>query len=134
MKLQKQPTVSRSSTEAEYRSLASATTKILWLKSLLHEIRLPLTRTPTIWCDNISTVSLAANLELHSRTKLMELDLYFLREKVMDKSLAVHHIPGVDQIADILTKPLLGPFFERLRNKLQVSPLGALELRGSVKN
>ena len=64
----------------------------------------------------------------------MELDLYFLREKVMDKSLAVHHILGVDQIADILTKPLLGPFFERLRNKLQVSPLGALELRGSVKN
>ena len=130
----KQPTLSRSSTEAEYRSLASATAEILWLNSLLQELRIQQSRTPIIWCDNLSTVSLSANPVLHSRTKHIELDLFFVREKVVNKDLSVCHIPSIDQVADILTKPLSGAFFGRLKNKLRVVPLDTLELRGNVKN
>lgn len=78
-------------------------------------------------------MALSANPILHARTKHIELDLFFVREKVINGTVIINHVPAIDQIADIFTKPLSGSFFERLRNKLQVIPLGALELRGNVK-
>lgn len=80
----KQQTVSRSSTEAEYRSLASATTEVIWIQSLLKELHISQTRQPLLWCDNLSTVALSANPVFHSRSKHFELDLHFVRERVMD--------------------------------------------------
>lgn len=78
----KQHTVSRSSTEAEYRSLAQVVAEISWISSLLDKLKSPPSRIPIIWCDNLSTVHLSANLVLHARTKHIKLDLYFVREKV----------------------------------------------------
>jgi hypothetical protein len=43
---------------------------------------------------------------MHARTKHMEIDLFFVREKVLSKQLSAKHIPGTDQWADVLTKPL----------------------------
>jgi histone deacetylase 1/2 len=80
----KQQVVARSSTEAEYRSLAQATADVLWLQTLLKELTVPF-QTPTIYCDNQSAVLLAHNPILHSRTKHMEIDLFFVREKVLAK-------------------------------------------------
>ena len=48
----------------------------------------------------------------------MELDLYFVREKVMERKLVVNHVPTEDQVADVLTKPLSFKFFDKLRGKL----------------
>ncbi|KAL5543508.1 hypothetical protein UlMin_007292, partial [Ulmus minor] len=114
----KQAVVSRSSTEAEYRSLANATSELIWLQSLLSELKVEIRNPPVLWCDNMSTISLSANPILHSRTKHIELDLYFVREKVMAKELDVHHVPTIDQVADIFTKPLSAQFFQRLKHKL----------------
>lgn len=86
---QKQPVIiSRSSTEAEYRALALATTELLWLQSLLFELGVPFS-TPTVLCDNMSTIALAYNPVLHARTKHMELDLFFLCEKALHSQLKV---------------------------------------------
>lgn len=115
----KQAVVSRSSTKAEYRALALATTEILWLQSLLTELGVPFT-TPAAYCDNLSTVSLAHNPVLHARTKHMELDLFFLREKVLQKQLRVVHVPATSQYADIMTKPLPPSLFEAFRAKRTV--------------
>lgn len=98
--------VSRSSNEAEYRSLAIATSELMWLQSLLQELCVPQSTTPVLWCDNLSTIALSANPVLHSRTKHMELDLYFVREKVMSHTLLVQHVPSLDEADDVLTKPL----------------------------
>jgi hypothetical protein len=57
----KQPTMSRSSTEAEYRSLALTCTEKLWLQYLLHEIQQCSQSIPTLWCDNIGATFLTAN-------------------------------------------------------------------------
>ncbi|MCH80541.1 retrovirus-related Pol polyprotein from transposon TNT 1-94, partial [Trifolium medium] len=81
----KQTLVARSSAEAEYRSLAQVSAEILWMQSLLKELKIPI-KVPQIFCDNPSAVSLAHNPVLHSRTKHMELDIFFVREKVMNKS------------------------------------------------
>ncbi|GJS02490.1 retrovirus-related pol polyprotein from transposon TNT 1-94 [Tanacetum coccineum] len=64
----KQYVVSRSSTEAEYRALANSTCEITWLKCLLKDQQIPLTKPTIIYCDNSSTIALAFNPIQHART------------------------------------------------------------------
>jgi histone deacetylase 1/2 len=118
----KQPLVARSSTEAEYRSMANTTADLLWIQSLLHELHIPFLP-PTLLCDNLSAVSLAHNPVLHSKTKHLGLDIHFVREKVLSKKLQVLHVPASDQLADPLTKPLSSTNFADLRSKLKVFSL-----------
>ncbi|KAK6151891.1 hypothetical protein DH2020_014526 [Rehmannia glutinosa] len=118
----KQPLVSRSSTEAEYRSLAYAICDLIWLQSLFQELKIPQQTNPVVWVDNQSAISLAKNPIHHSRTKHFELDLHFIREKVLHNLIRVQYVPSLDQIADLFTKPLSGQFFTRLRNKLNIVP------------
>lgn len=101
----KQSLVARSSAEADYRSMAHTTAEILWIQSHLQELRIPF-MTPMLICDNMSAVLLSHNHVLHARTKHMELDIHFVRERVVSKSLVVQHIPGTAQLADSFTKPL----------------------------
>jgi histone deacetylase 1/2 len=117
----KQALVARSSTEAEYRSMANTTKDLLWIQSLLCELHVPF-HTPTLLCDNLSAVSLAHNPVLHSRTKHIELDIHFVREKVLAKQLHVLHVPATDQLADPLTKPLSPTNYANIRVKLKVFP------------
>lgn len=81
----KQRVVARSSPEAEYRALASLASEIAWLKSLLPEMKFPIVRVPTQWCDNLSARVIATNPVLHARTKHVEIDLHFIRDKVLNK-------------------------------------------------
>ena len=115
----KQQLVARSSAEAEYRSMAQLAAELIWIQSLLQELHCSC-QVPRILCDNLSTVTLAHNPILHNRTKHMELDIFFLREKVLSKHLSVVHVPAHDQWADILTKPLSAAKFVPLRSKLRV--------------
>jgi histone deacetylase 1/2 len=115
----KQPLVARSSTEAEYRSMANTTAELMWIESLLQELHVEF-QPPTLLCDNISAVALAHNPVLHARTKHMELDLHFVREKVIAKHLHVLHVPATAQLADPLTKPLSPSNYDTIRSKLKV--------------
>lgn len=119
----KQPTVSRSSTEAEYRSVANTAAEIIWLRSLLKEIKVDSLHQPVIWCDNSGAVSISSNPVLHYRTKHIEIDLYFVREQVIKKELAVNHIPASHQIADVLTKALSKHNFERFKASLKIEDI-----------
>ncbi|WKA05169.1 hypothetical protein VitviT2T_023150 [Vitis vinifera] len=131
--LKKQHTISRLSTKVEYRSLASLVAEITWLQSLLSEIKITLPTPPVIWCDNLNTVMLACNPVLHSRTKHIEFDLYFVREKVLQRKVSIQHVPSIDQVADVLTKAVSSTQFVNLRNKLKVENLSTLSLRENVK-
>lgn len=88
---------------------------------------------PVLWCDNLSTVLLSANPIQHARTKHIELDLFFVREKVQRHQIIVKHVPTQDQNADILTKALSQSRFHVLRSKLRVESLSTLRLSGGVK-
>ncbi|KAK1670651.1 hypothetical protein QYE76_058810 [Lolium multiflorum] len=78
----RQPTVSRSSAEAEYRAVANAVAEVSWLRQLLVELSCPVAKATVVYCDNVSAVYLSANPVHHRRTKHIELDIHFVREQV----------------------------------------------------
>jgi histone deacetylase 1/2 len=119
----KQATVSRSSTEAEYKSVANATAEVIWLQSLLAELGVRLTQAPCLWCDNLGATYLSANPVFHARAKHIEIDFHFVRERVMKKQLEIRFIPSRDQVADGFTKPLPYQAFENFKHNLNLSKL-----------
>lgn len=102
----KQPTVSRSSTEAEYKAMANATAEIIWLEQLMTELGVKVQRTSILWCDNLGATYLSANPVFHARAKHIEINFHFIRERVMRKQLQVRFISSGDQLADGFTKAL----------------------------
>ncbi|KAM1755844.1 hypothetical protein ACFX12_008126 [Malus domestica] len=107
----KQLTVSRSSTEAEYRALSSTSAELDWIQQLLVFLQVPLTSPQVLFCDNLSTIALAFNPVQHQRTKHIEVDVHFVRERVAKKQLYVQFVSSKEQFADILTKRLSSPLF-----------------------
>ncbi|PKU87324.1 Retrovirus-related Pol polyprotein from transposon TNT 1-94 [Dendrobium catenatum] len=118
--LKKQNTVAKSSTEAEYLGLSSATLDILWLRRLATEFHISQTKPTTIFCDNTSAISLSNNPVFHARTKHIEIDYHFISGHIQQGEIQVAHISSADQIADILTKSLPLKQFQILRNKLTI--------------
>ena len=116
----KQQVVARSSTEVEYRALAHISAEFCWLQSLATELKLKL-ETPVVWSDNMGAAALASNPVMHARTKHIEIDIHFVRDKVLKKELEVRYIPTQEQVADIFTKALGSARFLELRSKLSVA-------------
>ena len=110
-KSKKQPTVSRSSSEAEYRALAHATCEAQWLLYLLADFQILPTSPVAVFCDNRSAISIATNPVFHERTKHIEIDCHLVRDKLQQGVIHLLPIDTKNQLADFLTKPLApGPF------------------------
>jgi hypothetical protein len=103
----KQATSSRSSTEAEYKPLANATAKVIWVKTLLTELRINHPKAATLWCDNLGATYLSANRVFHARIEHIEVDYHFVRERVANKPLDIRFVPTCDQVEDGFSKPFL---------------------------
>jgi histone deacetylase 1/2 len=121
----RQQTVSRSSAEAEYRGVANAAAECCWIRNLLHELHVHINKATVIYCDNISVVYLSENPVHHRRTKHVEIDIHFVREKVALGQFRVLQIPTERQIADIMTKGLPTSLFQDFRASLCIQSSGA---------
>lgn len=128
----RQDTVSRSSTEAEYRALAETAQEITWISQLLRDLNIPQDHATLLLCDNLSAVYLSTNPALHKKSKHFDRDWHYIREQVALGLIETKHIPAEQQIADIFTKPLARKAFEQLRSKLGVEESLTQSLRGSV--
>ena len=117
--------MSCSSIEAEYHALATIATELSWLRILFKELRIFLSHFPMIWCDNVSALAFSANPVFHSRTKHIEVDFHYVREKVLCRDLCVGFVSGKDSLADVFTKPLPAPLFllQRCRLLVDSSPV-----------
>jgi hypothetical protein len=73
-----QATVSRSSTEAEYKSLDNSIAKVMWVQTLLDELGVSQSKAAVLWCDDIGATYLSANPVFHARTKHIEVDYHFV--------------------------------------------------------
>lgn len=93
----KQATISRSSTEAEYKVVANAVAEIIWVHSLLRELKVSQAQPSVLWCDNIGATYLSSNPVFHARTKHIEVDYHFGRERVAQKLLQIKFISSKDQ-------------------------------------
>jgi histone deacetylase 1/2 len=116
----KQATVSRSSTEAEYKALANATAEVMWVQKLLTELRIPYQKVARLWCDNLGATYLSANPVFHARTKHIEIDYHFVRERVAQKLLDVRFIASGDQLVDGFTKALPVMKLQQFRRNLNL--------------
>ena len=117
----KQATISRSSTEAEYKALANATAEVIWVQSLLDELGISQSRVRILWCDNIGATYLSATPVFHARTKHIEVDYHFVRGRVARKQLEVRIISSDDQVADGFTKAQLLRQLVEFRRNLNVT-------------
>jgi hypothetical protein len=123
-------TVSRSSAGAEYRGVANAMSECSWLRHLLGELHCNVHKATVAYCDNISSVYMARNPVHHRRTKHIELDIHFVREKVALGKLRVLQIPSARQFADIFTKGLPMSLFEEFCSSLCVGETTAATAGG----
>jgi hypothetical protein len=116
----KQPTVSRSSTEEEYKSLANAAAGVMWVHKILDELGVSRRKAGVLWCDNIGATYLSANPVFHARTKHIEIDFHFVRGQVARRALDIRFIHSGDQIADGFTKALPERLMVKFRNNLNL--------------
>jgi hypothetical protein len=116
----RQPVVSCSSAEAEYRAMANGVAEASWLRQLLHELHSPLQCATLVYCDNVSAVYLSTNPVQHQRTKHVEIDLHFVWERVAAGDVQVLSVPTMMQFTDIFTKGLPSSVFSDFRSSLNI--------------
>ena len=82
-KSKKQHVVARSSAETKFRDMALAIYELMWLKGLLRELQVNLENPMRLYCDNKAAINIAHNLVQHDRTKHVEIDRHFIKERLI---------------------------------------------------
>jgi hypothetical protein len=95
--------------------------EVSWLRQLLAKLHTPPSRSTLIYCDNVSAVYLSTNPIQHQRTKHVEIDLHFVRDRVAMGEVRVLHVSTTSQFADIFTKGLLSSTFTEFRSSLNIT-------------
>jgi histone deacetylase 1/2 len=119
----KQSIVSGSSTEAEYKAIANATAEVMWIQTLLHEIGVKSPNAAKLWCDNLGATYLSSNPVFHARTKHIEVDYHFVRDRVKQKRFEIDFVSSKDQVADGFTKALPVRLVENFKINLNLTKL-----------
>ena len=116
----RQKAISLSSAEAEYRAMTSACCELSWLCLLLIDLRILHLKPTLLYCDNTIALHIASNLVFHERTRHIEVDCHFIRDKIQDGSIVTKHVASTNQLVDVFTKPLGKKAFSTMMCKLGV--------------
>ena len=98
--------------------MAHSICKIMWIRQLLMEVGIETSAPTKHWCDNQVVMHIASNPIFHERTKHIEIDCHFVREKIQLGLISTRYVKTVEQLGDIFTKPLSGDRVDYLCNKL----------------
>lgn len=102
----RQKKITKSTTEAELTALVTAVEDAIWIRNVAIALNIMKLEPVPIYCDNSAAVTLATTVCGTQRTRHMTVQPRWIKEKVDEGCITVHHVPGEDQIADMLTKPL----------------------------
>lgn len=116
----KQAVISRSTAEAEHRAMALAVCEMIWLKGLLKELQVLTNETMLLYCDNVAAINIANNLVQFDRMKHVEIDKFFIKEKIDSGALKLKYVKSRNQVADSLTKGLGSKDNELACNKMGI--------------
>lgn len=114
----KQGVVARSTAEAEFRAMAQGICELLWLKKVLQDLKFLTKGSMRLFCDNKAAIRISQNPVQHDRTKHVEIDRHFIKEKIEEGVICTPFIPSRLQVADVLTKGLMKSLFDQHLSKL----------------
>ena len=117
---QKQSAVARSSAEAKFRVVAQGMCEGLWLQKLLEELHITVEIPIKLYRDNKAAINISHNPVQHDKTKHIEVDRHFIKEKIEKEMICMTYIPTREQLADIFTKGLQKSRFEDFICKLDM--------------
>ncbi|RXI04818.1 hypothetical protein DVH24_039092 [Malus domestica] len=92
--------------------MSTISAELDWIQQLLEFLHVQPARPPVLFCDNPSAIALSFNPVQHQRTKHIEIDVHFVRERVAQTKFCVQFVSSREQFADILTKGLSTPLFQ----------------------
>jgi len=95
----KQHIIARSSAEAEYRAMAQGVCELLWMRTILNDLKVACEEPMILYCDNKSAISIAHNPVQHDRTKYIEIDRHFIKMKLDSSLITTSYIPSGLQLA-----------------------------------
>ncbi|KAL0342491.1 UNVERIFIED_CONTAM: Retrovirus-related Pol polyprotein from transposon RE1 [Sesamum calycinum] len=117
-KTKKQSTVSRSTTEAKYRSMGTTACELTWIFNLLKDLQVHVTIPIPFLCDNQAALHITTNLVFHLQLKHLKIDCHLVLDKYKSGFLAPSHVPSKAQLVDVFTKTLIDSHFLSLVSKL----------------
>lgn len=86
--------------------MASAVVEVTWLLGLFNELNMSIQLPITVLSDSKSAIQLAANAIFHERTKHIEIDCHFIRNKIKVGLVQIVYVHTLEQVTDLLTKGL----------------------------
>ena len=92
-RIKKQSVIPRSSAEAEFRAMSQGICQGMWLERLLRELTVPMNNSMIFLCDNKAAIDIAKNPIHHDRTKHVEIDRHFIKEKLEERIIQLTYVP-----------------------------------------
>ncbi|KAL3622056.1 hypothetical protein CASFOL_034252 [Castilleja foliolosa] len=102
--------------------MARGIAEIIWIRQLLEEMGFPPKEECKLMCDNKSAICISENPVQHDRTKHIEVDRHFIKEKLEKNIISLPYVRSEEQLADILTKAVNGRVYHEILGKLGVGP------------
>ena len=103
--------------------MAAGVCELLWVKIIMEDLKVQRSKPMKLYCDNKSAISIAHNPVQHDRTKHMEIDIHFIKEKLDSGLICTPYVPTGHQLVDVLTKGLCNNVFHKNISKLGMKDL-----------
>lgn len=102
--------------------LSVTAAELTWLASLLRDLGISRPQPALLFCDNMGSLQLTVNPVFHGRTKHVELDYHFIKEKVALGHIQTQYVESANQLVDVFTKALSRAHFHKLQPKMGLLP------------